>query len=243
MKSSAAQLTARAASPQNPGYWSELILSRAVPAAFFSLFIAEKLLLTYASIDALGHPRHNEPFGAYMFALNQVLGLVYFTLIVVLFIVRLPRSGGRRGVGTVVVAFFGTFAMLLAALLPSVEPRPSLIVASNVLLAAGLGYSIWSLAYLGRSLSILPEARRLVTTGPYGVSRHPLYLGEAVASIGVVIPTIALEGGVLIGLFLLAQLIRIRWEEQVLIQHFPMEYASYRRRVPRYLPDLGKLFR
>lgn len=31
---------------------------------------------------------------------------------------------------------------------------------------------------LGRSFAVLPQARPLVTGGPYGVIRHPMYLGE-----------------------------------------------------------------
>ena len=37
------------------------------------------------------------------------------------------------------------------------------------------------IAYLGKSFSIIPQARRLVREGPYSVVRHPLYLAEEVA--------------------------------------------------------------
>jgi protein-S-isoprenylcysteine O-methyltransferase Ste14 len=104
-----------------------------------------------------------------------------------------------------------------------------------VLLAAGLAYSIWALAHLNRSFSILPESRRLVRDGPYALSRHPLYLGEAVASVGVLLPVAGPAALALWALFLAAQLQRIRWEEAVLRERFPA-YEAYARRVPRYLP-------
>jgi protein-S-isoprenylcysteine O-methyltransferase Ste14 len=117
-----------------------------------------------------------------------------------------------------------------------------LLTVSDVLLFTGLAYSLWSLAYLGRSLSILPEARHLVTGGPYGVTRHPLYLGEAIAAVGAALPTLGEIGMALIFLFLCAQYIRAGWEEQVLARHFPVEYAQYRRHVPKLVPDPRRLF-
>ena len=42
--------------------------------------------------------------------------------------------------------------------------------------AAGVSASILgalTLSFLGRSFSVMPEARRLVTSGPYGIVRHP----------------------------------------------------------------------
>ena len=38
---------------------------------------------------------------------------------------------------------------------------------------------------LARSLSIMPEARKLVTTGLYARIRHPLYLAEDIALLGI----------------------------------------------------------
>jgi protein-S-isoprenylcysteine O-methyltransferase Ste14 len=101
-----------------------------------------------------------------------------------------------------------------------------------------MAYSIWALVYLRRSFSILPEARRLVTRGPYGLSRHPLYLGESVAALGLLVTS---AGPTAIALALAAlgvQLFRMRWEESVLTREFP-EYGAYARRVPRYLPFLA----
>jgi protein-S-isoprenylcysteine O-methyltransferase Ste14 len=42
---------------------------------------------------------------------------------------------------------------------------------------------------LGRSISILPQARQLVTSGPYAFVRHPLYLGEMTAMLGIAMQT------------------------------------------------------
>ena len=54
------------------------------------------------------------------------------------------------------------------------------------------------LTRLGRSFSINAEARRLVTEGPYAVIRHPLYLAEQIALIGVFIEFFSLPAALLI---------------------------------------------
>jgi protein-S-isoprenylcysteine O-methyltransferase Ste14 len=53
-----------------------------------------------------------------------------------------------------------------------------------VLIVAGTAWSVGSLRHLSTCLSVVPQARRLVDTGPYRWVRHPLYLGELVAVAG-----------------------------------------------------------
>ena len=80
----------------------------------------------------------------------------------------------------------------------------------------------------------MPEARSLVTTGPYALSRHPLYLAETIAMLGVVLP-LADARLLLVLPFVFGQWLRVGWEEGVLAAEFP-EYAAYASRVPRYFP-------
>ncbi len=219
--------------PRLPGYWADLVLGRTVPALFFGLFIVFKLYSTYLAVR--GGPSH------WLDIVNQGLGSVYFIMLTVLYVVRLPRRSGNRQAPVVLVAFFGAFAIFLAGELPTVAPRGYLLGLADTLEVAGIIYSVWSLAYLRRSFSILPEARRLVTGGPYSVSRHPLYLGEAAASLGVTIPTIGPAGILLLALNFGCQFLRIKWEERVLAGEFPGEYRAYQRAVPQYLPDPARL--
>jgi protein-S-isoprenylcysteine O-methyltransferase Ste14 len=219
-------------------YWFDILFGRVVPAVFFGIFIVDKALLFQDSLREL--PGHLAQPSAYLAPLSQALGLAYFSLLAFLYIIRLPKRAGDARPQVILYSFFGSFAILLAAWLPGVPSRSWLALPATLLSLAGLCYTIWSLAYLRRSFSIMPEARRLVTGGPYSISRHPLYLGEGVAAIGILLPTIGPAGAVLLVLFLGAQYLRLRTEERVLEHEFP-DYAAYRARVPRYLPDPRRL--
>jgi protein-S-isoprenylcysteine O-methyltransferase Ste14 len=105
--------------------------------------------------------------------------------------------------------------------------------AAFFLILAGSAGSVIAIGNLGKSFSIMPEARKLVTSGPYAFARHPLYAAEMLSIAGTAIlyqqPWAALLGaGVLVLL-----VIRSHFEEQVLSEAYP-EYAEYRARVKRF---------
>ncbi len=109
-----------------------------------------------------------------------------------------------------------------------------------MLVIVGTILSIMCLRRLGRSFSIMASARELVTRGPYGIVRHPLYCAELVTVIGVVIAhgsILALAAG---GIWLGLQYQRARFEEVVLREAFPA-YDDYARRVPMMIPNLAQL--
>ena len=212
-----------------------LFFGHLLPAILFSGFWVAKLLL---SLDALRAP-HNDAMSV-IYLVNLVLGLIFYTITIVLFSVRLPRLDGDRRAGIVFASFFGTLAILAIGVLPGRGGHPALILPGALLLAAGILYSIWGLATLRRSFSILPEARRLVVRGPYALSRNPLYLGEFVAAVGLMLPSVGVWQVSLLAAVVAAQLVRIHAEEGVLEARFGSEYRDYRAAVPRYLPRLWR---
>src|SRR5881397_2145176 len=138
-------------------YWRDLILGRLIPSLFFSLFLARELILLWGGVQGMRQPSD------LLFVLQQVLALAYFTLLVVLYAVRLPQRGTDHRLAVIFIAFSGTFAAIGASFLPGGTRREELVLAADILATAGLAYSVWALAYLRRSFSIIPEARRLVT--------------------------------------------------------------------------------
>ena len=101
----------------------------------------------------------------------------------------------------------------------------------------GSGFSLYTVWHLGRSLSAMPEARRLVTSGPFHLVRHPLYLFESVAIAGVALQHVAWLTAVLFIVGIGFQLLRIHNEERVLRRAFPA-YAAYAARTARLVPGL-----
>lgn len=216
-------------------YWRDLLFSRLLPALFFSVFLARQLLFVWEGLGTARHPID------YLYLLQQVLALAYFTMLVVLYSTRLPKRGTDRRLAVVFIAFTGTFSAIGASFLPGGVRRDGLVLAGDILATAGLAYSVWGLAYLRRSFSIIPEARRLVTGGPYGLSRHPVYLGEIATAIGVNLATAGWPSALAVAYFIACEILRMRWEEGVLVRAFPDDYPGYARRVPRYFPNpLGR---
>jgi len=198
-------------------YWRDLALGRLVPSLFFSLFLARQLILLGGGLHGISRPSD------LLFVGQQLLALA--------------QRGTDHRLAVIFIAFSGTFAAISASFLPGGTRRDGLILFGDLLATAGLAYSVWGLAYLRRSFSIIPEARRMVTGGPYGLSRHPVYLGEIATALGINIATGGWLSAVAIAYFVICELLRIGWEERILAQAFPGEYPEYARRVPRYIPN------
>jgi protein-S-isoprenylcysteine O-methyltransferase Ste14 len=107
------------------------------------------------------------------------------------------------------------------------------------MLAAGLLLGGWAaLAMLQTRLSVLPdvpEGARLVVSGPYRLIRHPLYSSLLIASLGLVLAGAHWWRWLLWAALLADLVLKLRYEEGLLLRHFP-DYAAYMRRTWRLLP-------
>jgi protein-S-isoprenylcysteine O-methyltransferase Ste14 len=212
-------------------YWRDLVFSRLLPALFFSVFLARQLIFVWGGLNSARNSND------YLYLAQQLLALAYFTMLVVLYSTRLPKRGTDHRLAVVFIAFTGTFSAIGASFLPGGVRRDGLILVGDILATAGLAYSVWGLAYLRRSFSIIPEARRLVTGGPYSLSRHPVYLGEIATAVGVNLASAGWPGVLAVMYFIGCEILRMRWEEGVLGRAFPGDYPAYKSRVPRYFPN------
>lgn len=215
-------------------YWTDIILGRTLPSIFFGLFLAYQLIVVYQAGQRLTQPAAG--YDEWLQFLNRVERLAFIILLVVMYVVRIPARGGDRRPLVVVVSLTGTFAVVGSGFLPGTPHGSWTLPVADLLICFGLAWAVWGLAYLRRSFSILPEARRLVTGGPYALSRNPLYFGEGIASVGVILPFFGLWHALLLAIFISSQLLRIRWEQRVLEQAFGEEFRSYLRRVPVLVP-------
>jgi protein-S-isoprenylcysteine O-methyltransferase Ste14 len=109
------------------------------------------------------------------------------------------------------------------------------------LFAAGGVLRIWPVFVLGRRFSglvaIQPE-HTLVTTGLYGIIRHPSYLGLLVNALGWSLAFRSGVGVLLTSLLIPPLLARIRAEEALLRSQFGAGYEAYSCRTWRLVPWL-----
>jgi protein-S-isoprenylcysteine O-methyltransferase Ste14 len=157
------------------------------------------------------------------------------------------RAGQAGGGRAPVVANFAAFALFFPALLifsGSTEARMALPLAlSGCLLAlTGAALVLRSRAELGPAWSFVPKAGEgtgLVTTGPYRLVRHPIYLGLALLAMGQALafgswPALMIAVSGIVPTFAW----RARAEEKLLDDTFGERYAVYRRRTKMIIPHL-----
>lgn len=169
-------------------------------------------------------------------ALN-LSNMLFLGLIVVLY-ARRPRATAKaHGVLPRILGLAGTFGLPLALFWLPASPPTWAGVVGPLLVVSGHVLAFITLAVLGRSFSIMAEARNLVTSGPYAIVRHPLYLAEELAAIGLFLQKATLPAGMVLLAHLVVQILRMRNEERVLLSTFP-EYAAYRSRTRAFLPGL-----
>jgi len=168
----------------------------------------------------------------------HVLAAALWVMFAVLVNIRpAPLRRGRSVIG-VAAALSSQLAFILIGLVAGSSGSGAVLVAGDLMLGAGLLFAIASVAFLGRCFGVLPDVRGLVTRGPYRLVRHPLYLGELTASLGIVLG--AQRWAPAFGAWLVClslQLVRTKYEERSLRAEFP-EYAPYADRTKRLIPGL-----
>jgi protein-S-isoprenylcysteine O-methyltransferase Ste14 len=166
---------------------------------------------------------------------TQLASTVFLLLQLVMTITRLPPKGTAQGIEPRVISVAGTFMVLIALTLTPALPNGAAQVTALCLVFIGTASSIFCIYWLGRSFSLMATARRLVTTGPYSIVRHPLYICEAIFVIGMVLSHLSLLMIALGVVQFILQYRRAINEEAILKQTFP-EYGDYTRRVPMLFP-------
>jgi len=175
-----------------------------------------------------------------VYALNiatRLSVIMYLVVIAATIVVRLRPEGKARGIEPRVSALIGTFLFTVVVLFPRRELSLTAAAVSTLLTLAGNALAIVVLTQLRGSFSIMAEARQLVTTGMYRFVRHPLYLAEEIALIGVVMQYFSLWTALLLIVQIAFQLRRMYNEEAVLGENFP-EYAAYKANTTRLIPGI-----
>jgi protein-S-isoprenylcysteine O-methyltransferase Ste14 len=165
----------------------------------------------------------------------SIANVLFLGLVALTTITRLVPIQKSKGIEVRISALLGTFLSIVLAFLPKAELGPIWSALSTTLILLGASLSFAVLRWLGKSFSILPEARRLVTEGPYRIVRHPLYLCEGVALVGVTLQVLSPLAVLIAIVVVMAQCRRMINEEAILELAFP-EYRAYAANTPFLIP-------
>ncbi len=157
---------------------------------------------------------------------------------------RARRSGSDRAPLVANFAAFGLYFPSLLVFSGSPAGSTALLLASSgsLLAVAGAVLVLRSRAELGPAWSFVPKADQgtgLVTTGPYRLVRHPIYLGLALLAMGEALafgswPALMIVLSGIVPTFAW----RARAEEKLLNRTFGERYAVYRQRTKMIIPYL-----
>jgi protein-S-isoprenylcysteine O-methyltransferase Ste14 len=195
-----------------------------LPLLGWALFCTVKQLAMLTTVD-VGHIAMRLPT------------IAFLLLVAASVILRSRPSAKASGLEPRISALAGSFMMYSIVFFPRRELSLSLEMISTVLTLIGTIGAVVALSQLGRSFSVMAETRQLVTSGPYRLVRHPLYLAEQIAIIGVLIQYASVWTALLLAMQIAFQLRRMHNEELVLTVSFP-EYVEYRQTTARLIPGV-----
>jgi len=185
------------------------------------------------------------------------MGLVAIVapVVSVLLLARRPRgraSGKAKGVRSWPVVLLMTAGFVALGILlwrpvfPNLSPGLSLAftLAGTLLYFPGVGVYLWGLVTLREQFGVssaygagLYQDHHLMTGGPFGIIRHPMYAGVLLAAVGalLIFKTWAM---VLFTPMSFSVIVRAAREETLLAQEFGDAWETYAARVPKWFPKI-----
>jgi len=126
----------------------------------------------------------------------------------------------RQAIGVILVAVYGWFA----------QPNPTMFWIGSVVALAGVWIRMYAAGYVVKNKS-------LCTEGPYSLVRHPLYTGNTLLLLGMMVAANIWWGYPLAALFFwLFYPTTIEYEDLKLHKLFGEEWESWSKDIPALLP-------
>jgi protein-S-isoprenylcysteine O-methyltransferase Ste14 len=111
---------------------------------------------------------------------------------------------------------FGALVLWLA------DPTMRSLVAGGVVAIVGEAIRIWAAGHL-------EKGREVTSSGPYRLTRHPLYLGSTIVGLGLAIAAASVAVALIVlGYLVVTLTAAIRTEERHLTEKFGENYPEYR---------------
>lgn len=115
----------------------------------------------------------------------------------------------------------------------------SVAVGATILAACGLAVRVWGTSFLSAAIvtSFSPCNDRLITGGPFAITRNPLYLGTLLifAGYGLFFGVWSALGFVMLHCLRYERI--VRYEESILRAEWGVGFEDYMRDVPRWCPN------
>ncbi len=84
---------------------------------------------------------------------------------------------------------------------------------------------------------IVKQNAKLITSGPYRIIRHPMYIAQIIAILPLVIDYFSWYRLAALFILLIDLLVKIEYEEKQLVAHFP-EYTEYQKKTKKIIPAI-----
>ncbi len=207
-----------------------------LPIVAYQLFLIARELSAIRGLVAF-HPYFGGDWPFLITIAARVAGVIFISAILLLSISRYRPVGKYSNWNPKITALLGTLFTYLILLTPRSAADPLWDSLSTILILMGSAMACLAVLDLGRSMSIMPEARKLVTSGLYGRIRHPLYLAEEIAVLGFCLQFRSWQVAPILAVHFYFQIRRMAFEEGILAKAFP-GYAEYKQRTCRLLPGL-----
>jgi protein-S-isoprenylcysteine O-methyltransferase Ste14 len=205
-------------------------------AAVLSIFLLLAGVTVVGAVEAVVHASHTPGLRPWLLASYRLLKAAIICAFAAFVAVRPPARRSTRA-PLALTACGAAMAATMALKAFSGATSTGVVLVGEAVALGGCAWLLASALALGRCFSILPEARGLVTRGPYRLVRHPVYLGELTVCAGLVIASPSGWNLTFATGFFLAQAIRMKLEEDALTEEFP-EYAEYAATTGRIVPQL-----
>jgi protein-S-isoprenylcysteine O-methyltransferase Ste14 len=129
-------------------------------------------------------------------------------------------------------------------LMVSTQARLWMLILGSLLYFPGMSLALWARLALGKDYFVstsfgaqLFAEHHLLTSGPYAVVRHPMYIGIFLAALGSLLVYFTWTT-LLFVCFAPLFTFRARREEAALAEEFGEKWQEYRMRVPAFIPRL-----
>tara|TARA_Y100000034_G_C6870893_1_gene397602 strand:- start:425 stop:910 length:486 start_codon:yes stop_codon:yes gene_type:complete len=110
-------------------------------------------------------------------------------------------------------------------------------IIGSIILILGIILTLWTFYHIGKAM----VTKKLITSGPYKYSRHPMYISIYIMLTGVGILWFSWLWFLTLAAFIPLWYLSARLEEIQMTELFPKDYPKYKKHVPMFFPFIERI--